>query len=289
MELLMKAGNRAGKALRIGCALLLGLALGGCRSLAEKAWRALDGSAAGEKTLARWKSPEGFGLRELRKKDGRELLEISHGEFPFLRINASRPGGDGGFYLLSLEFLGPHENGWNEFTLDLSGAGSWEAAGNRGTLRLDSLEPVQISGGKIRYKDERLGGREALTALRNRYERISALAEWMRRREEAAGVLDSAGFEGRWKPLLLPELAGKKKRPPAFAGEEAWVFADGIRWNAAYTRSLLPEELRPLRDSGALLRDWEEAREWLRLFYHWDYLAGILAGGISLEREGLRP
>jgi hypothetical protein len=75
-----------------------------------------------------------------------------------------------------------------------------------------------------------------------------------------------------------------KKRPPAFAGEGEWVSAGGTRWNAAYTRSAFPGELWELRDSGALLRDWEEALPWIRLLYYWDYLAGLLAEPVILER-----
>ena len=274
------------------------LLLGGCAGLVEKGGALLDGSAFREKTLARWGEPEGrggkagFNLQEVRLRDGTELVVIGHGAFPFLRINAQASGDGGGLYLLSLDYLSSHSTGWNEFTLDLSGAGSFSGEGPRRFLRLETPEPVQISGGKIRHKDSRLGGREALTALRNRYERISALTEWMRGREapgtgaEGAGpaILDPKAFEARWKGELLPELVPAKKRPPEYAAAGERVRGEDVLWNAAYTRALFPEELWPLRDTGALLRDWEEALAWIRLAYYWEYLTGLLAEPLPLDR-----
>jgi hypothetical protein len=280
---------------RFFLALPVALLLGGCAGLVEKGGGLLDGSAFREKTLSRWGEPggrggkDGFNLREVRLRDGTELLVIGHGAFPSLRINARAAGGGGGFYLLSLDYLSSHPTGWNEFTLDLSGTLSFSGEGPRRFLGLEAPEPVQISGGKIRHRDSRLGGREALTALRNRYERIGALTEWMRGREApGAGdgaILDPKAFEARWKGLLLPELVPAKKRPPEYAaaGDER-VRGEDVLWNAAYTRALFPEELWPLRDTGALLRDWEEALSWIRLAYYWDYLTGLLAKPLPLDR-----
>jgi hypothetical protein len=291
-------------------AAVLALILGGCASLVEKGGALLDGSAFREKELSRWEEsplsrrggfplgkaePRGFTLRDLRGRGGEGFLEIGAGEFPFLRIRAGlppeaaspgpAPAEGWSCYLDTLEFLSPHEEGWSEFTLELSGALILGSEGMRRSLRTEGLETLGLSRGKFRYKDRRRSGEEALGSLRNRYERISALAAWMRERSPPGEVLGLKEFGARWKGELLPELLPPGKRPPAFAlaGEE-WAGAEGLRWNAAYTRSLLPEELRPLRDSGALLRDWEEALPWIRLFYYWDYLAGRLSSGVLLEK-----
>jgi hypothetical protein len=80
-------------------------------------------------------------------------------------------------------------------------------------------------------------------------------------------------FEKYWKPILFPELVSPKKRPAAYtAGEPRFVRGEDIRWNAAYTQAVFPETLRPLRDSGTLLRDWEEAAAWIYLTAEWDPL-----------------
>jgi hypothetical protein len=77
----------------------------------------------------------------------------------------------------------------------------------------------------------------------------------------------------------------KKKRPPEWKEENAlWVRAEDVNWNAAYTESLLPEDLRILRDSGSLLRDWEEAFDWICFEYAWKNTGGYLSGEITMKR-----
>lgn len=282
--------------------------LSGCLSLAGKAGRALDGSAFEGKTLAIYRAePEGGGgkkkpeteLRLLRGKDGREYLEFIPGAFPYLRLRGSAPDGEGNFYLSSLRFLSGHVSGWNEFTLDLSGTGQFiprdangNATGNvpgdaRGDARFQlhaSPEPVQISEGKIRRNSERISGEQALSALRNRYERILALTGWMR--EQGPPLFkDSGAFESYWKPLLLPELVSGRKRPPGWnTGNAQWVRAEDVRWNTQYTQALFPESLRVLRDSGALLRDWEEALPWIYFEYEREGFMESLQRGVNFSK-----
>jgi subtilase family serine protease len=86
-------------------------------------------------------------------------------------------------------------------------------------------------------------------------------------------------FEDYWKPRLFPELVSNRKRPPEYtANTGGWVRADSVSWNSAYTEFLCPEELWELRNSGALLRDWEEALPWIYMEYSWDYIIKSLNG-----------
>jgi hypothetical protein len=260
-----------------------------CTTLAETGGRALDGSAFAEKTVGIYRAggkKDGIELRLVReRKGGGEALAITLGAMPNLRFNGGVPGPDGGFILKSVSFLSPSYAGWNEFTLDLSGTGVFTG----GTLRLDlPVEILQISSGKIRHNNSRFTGDEALAALRNRHERIGALTAWMRA-QDAPGFKDQESFENHWKPLILPELVPRKKRPRAWIAENAqgnphWVRAEDVRWNAAYTRSLFPEELWEVRDSGTLLRDWEEAADWIYFSYEWDRIVRSLSGEIHLEK-----
>jgi hypothetical protein len=146
-------------------------------------------------------------------------------------------------------------------------------------------EPVQISSGKIRRSESRITGSEALTSLRNRHERILALTEWMRGREGTPAFFNHQAFENYWRPILLPETVSKNQRPPEYNTKNArWARAEDLRWNVVYTESLFPEELWILRNSGALLRDWEEALEWIYGEYSWKKIEGYLSGEISLKR-----
>jgi hypothetical protein len=182
--------------------------------------------------------------------------------------------GDGGaFYLNSLSFIASSVSGWNEFTLELLGTGTFIRNGEGGTLRFEKpLEKLNIVEGRIRLNDTRLSGGEALSALRNREERITAIALWMLS-QNAPAFTGQEHFEAYFKPLLFPELVSRKKRPASYTETGAdWIRADAVRWNKTYTLTVFPEELRPLRDSGALLRDWEEASAWIYLAYNWESL-----------------
>jgi hypothetical protein len=272
------------------------LASGGCVSLAEAGGRVLDGSAFAEKTLAVYREEPGRGTRvdRLRDKAGQECIAIGLDAWPNLRIRGSIPDREGNFFVTSLDFLSPNLRGWNEFTLELSGSGSfvegYSADGvQTAALHLRGpLETLDISEGKIRRGSARLSGAQALTALRNRRERIAVLARWMREQQGLPGFQDQAEFEAYWKPLLFPELSKPKNRGALWAaanvGAGPWVLGEDIRWSAAYTEAVFPGELWPVRNSGTLLRDWEEAAPWIRLEFEWDAIVAALSGKIELTK-----
>jgi hypothetical protein len=266
----------------------------GCVSLAEAGGRVLDGSAFAEKTLAVYREEGGTQVDRLRDKAGQEFIAIRTGAMPNLRIRGSLPDGEGDFFVHSLEFLSPNLSGWNEFTLELSGSGSFVegySAGGAQTAVLQLRAPpetLDISEGKLRRGSARLGGDQALTALRNRRERIAVLARWMKEQSGLPAFADQAAFESYWKPLLFPELFKPKDRPSAWARANVdsgdWVLGEDIRWSAAYTQALFPEDLWPVRNSGTLLRDWEEAAPWMRLEFEWDAIVQFLCGKIELTK-----
>jgi hypothetical protein len=268
----------------------------GCVSLAEAGGRVLDGSAFKEKTLAAYREAPKKGTRvdRLRDKAGQEFIAIRVDSMPNLRIKGSAPDGEGAFFVHALEFLSPNLNGWNEFTLELSGSGSFvegPSGGGAQTALLQlrpPLETLDISEGKLRRGSARLNGPQALTVLRNRRERIAVLAQWMKEQGGPSGFSDLAEFEAHWKPLLFPELSKPKDRPAAWAGaradDGAWALGEDIRWSVAYTEALFPEDLWPTRNSGTLLRDWEEAAGWIQLECEWDAIVALLSGTIELTK-----
>lgn len=263
-----------------------------CVSVMENAGRVLDGSAFAEKTVAVYRTAKTAGaagsmeIRELRNKSGERSVGITLDQFPVMKLRGSAPDGAGGFYLKSLEYLGGSLSGWNEYTLDLYGTGSLELGESSAALTIPQApEALQISRGRIHRYDTRLIGEEALTSLRNRRERIVSLAAWMRGREDAPAGLSRKDFEKYWKPILLPEMVGDKKRPAEWRRESGpWVRAEDIRWNTGYTERVFPEELRAVRDSGTMLRDWEEALGWIYLEYEWERIIGLLSHEHILRR-----
>jgi hypothetical protein len=271
--------------------LLLGglVFLGGCSTLVQKSGDFLD--RAGGKTLETYRSTEKDKKvrTEVRRVliDGvEEILEIENASLPGFRLRSAPPLENGTIEFRSLEFLSSHYFGWNEFTLELFGTGSFTAGGNTALLKIaEPPERVQLREGRVRLKESRLASDEALTSLRNRRERILALTEWMEGVEGVPAFAGLEAFETYWKPRLFPELVSKKKRPPEWsAGDGDFVRADGVRWNRDYTRRVFPEGLRGYRDSAALLRDWEEGAAWIYLEYAWDSIIASL-NEIELEKK----
>ncbi|MDR2071558.1 MAG: hypothetical protein LBP81_09120, partial [Treponema sp.] len=224
------------------------------------------------------------------RKNGEGFIAIRFDALPTLRLLGSEPDAEGNFSLVSLEFLCPNLSGWNEFSRELSGRGVFRvnAAGTgEAVLRLDGeVEALDITAGKIRRNSSRITGDQAISALRNRQERISALAEWMKVRgdeKDNGGYARQDEFEKYWNPILFPELATAKARPPEWTVEgAAWVRGEDVMWNTVYTGGLFPEELLSVRNSGTMLRDWEEAAAWIYLQYEWERIMESLTHAISL-------
>jgi hypothetical protein len=288
---------------RIAPVCLCAFTLSCCASLVEMTGRALDGSAFGEEELALYRLPWAPGytgdgeeepdreksgsleVRRLRDKNGGESLAIFPGTLPGLRINASLPDAEGNFYFMSLDFFCSNLMGWNEFTLELSGGGSFRE--KEGGALLAAGVPVEMAGiskGRLRRQETRLTGEEALRALRNRQERITALCAWMRAQKDAPPFRNEAEFEAWWEPVLLPEMVSSSRRPAAWTEENAeWLRAEDIAWNTAYTKAVFSEDLWKVRDSGTLLRDWEETLDWIYFIYEWDDLFDFLSRELYLE------
>jgi hypothetical protein len=268
-----------------------------CASLTETSGRILDGSAFQEKILAEYRTNSGSGVRldQVRKKDGAAFIVIRPDSWPNLRINGSFPDAEGNFYLNSLYFLCPSFAGWNEFTMELSGSGSFISDGNKGAVfRLKKpLEALDIKDGKIRRGNTRITGAQALTSLHNRRERIASLVQWMGTQPGLPEFANLDEFESHWNPILLPETVKARKRPDPWKETEAvWVYSgsaagssgEDIKWNNVYTEKVFPEELWPVRNSGTLLRDWEEASGWIYFEFEWEHIIEALTRTMNLKK-----
>ena len=258
----------------------------GCALLMEKTGQAIDGSAFTEKKIAIYRT-EGIIIREVRNRAGEHLVIIMLEKFPSIRLRGSVPDAQEEIFFTTMYYLGSNPHGWNEFNMDISGYGKLVLGETTATLSITGeIEPVQISWGRIRRYDTRITGAEALTNLRNRHERIIALAEWMNTCEGAPRDASRKDFEKYWKPVLFPELVFKKKRPEGWRQEgDQRVRAESILWNSGYTERVFPEELRIIRNSGTMLRDWEEAFEWIYTEYEWNRITELLAREIVLNKD----
>jgi len=279
------------------CLAVLGITLlsGSCVSLVEKTGQALDGSAFAEKQTALYRAAArtaantggAMEIRRMQNKAGESSVIITLEQFPTMKIRGSAPNEQGEFQLTALDYLGGNVHGWNEYRMDLAGSGNLVLDEKTARLSVpDEIETVGISSGRIRRYDTRISGAEALSNLRNRHERILALTEWMNSRENHPSFDSREKFEEYWKPVLFPEMVSKRKRPADWRQQnDQWAKAEDIRWNTGYTERVFPEILRNIRDSGTMLRDWEEAVEWIYIEYEWNRIRELLAHETLFDRK----
>jgi hypothetical protein len=283
------------KVIKIFILVILTFLIFNCVSLMEKAGQALDGSAFKYKTVSVYstsgkskKQKYEMEISVVEDKDKEKSIFITIEKFPMIKIRGSFPDENGSFFLTEFEFIAGSTHGWNEYTLELIGIGSLKKglqnsyAKNTVNFNIEEIEPVQITKGRIQRYDTRLTGNEALSALRNRRERILALTKWMASLNLAKGQTVKE-FEKYWQPIILPETVSKRRRPADWKqSEDMLKSAESIRWNTSYTERKFPEELRPIRNSGTLLRDWEEALYWIYLEYEWENIVELLSKEYTL-------
>ena len=253
----------------------------GCVSVMDRAGRALDGSAFAERRLARYRAAD-MELTIVQNRNRERSIIISMNAFPMIKLRGSMPNDNGVFFLTSLDYLAGNVHGWNEYSLQLIGEGRL-VLGETASLEINDIEPLQITQGRIQRYDTRITGDNAITALRNRYERISVLTQWMLSQDgpKNQSIKD---FEKHWKPVLFPEKVSGRHRPDNWRqDEDQFQRAEDIRWNTSYTERLFPEELHPVRNSGTLLRDWEEALSQIYMQYEWDSIKEKLSRQINLQ------
>jgi hypothetical protein len=247
-----------------------------CKTVAlgvETAGHILEGTAFNEKTVKVYKTADkNLDFRVISMKDGERRAVFTLNSIPYLRFYCSEPDATGHFSVTRLNFLFSNPDGWMEGAMAVSGMGVLSSDGNFSIDGDINLE--EITGGAIRRRDRHISGERAVTELRNRSERIASVITWMKERPSPWGgaEVSLAGFESYWRPILLPEIAPTKQRPIRFnelKKDGEYSYGENVRWNTAYTRELFPEHLRRLRDSGSLLRDWEEAAAWFYIYYNW--------------------
>jgi hypothetical protein len=255
-----------------------------CLGLMERTGRILDGSAFAEKTIALYRTDE-IEISIVENRNAEQSITISINNFPMMKLRASFPDADGSFFLTSLEYLAGNTHGWNEFTLQLIGDGRLILGETAILEGINGIEPIQINAARIHRYDTRITGDDALTALRNRHERITALTEWMVTLDGPKAQRMS-GFVRYWQPIIFPEVVSRRNKPDNWQQDgDLFQRADDILWNIGYTERIFPEELWEVRNSGTLLRDWEEAVSWIYLKYEWESVVDLLSARVIFTKN----
>jgi len=258
--------------------------------LMEGAGRVLDGSVFAEKNLAIYRANVINGISSelelfiVKNKNDEQSMIITIKKFPMIKIRSSMPDDDGVFHLLSFDYLSGSTHGWNEYSMQMAGSGRLILKNNAVLEKIEEIEPIQITNGRIQRYDTRITGKDAVSALRNRNERISALTEWMITANAPKGQ-EINEFEKYWKPVLFPEMVSEKDKPKGWnqPGDKKQKTED-INWNTSYTERVFPEEFHLVRNSGTLLRDWEEALYWIYFMYEWESIKEMFTQEIIFQK-----
>jgi hypothetical protein len=268
--------------------------------------RGLEGSLAPAGRLAiisKWKGgngPGGISATLMAEKTGRSAkkywLCLESGRMPGLRIYApAAPDANAENFAASrfdadfssATFFCNHEDGWSWFDMPVSGRVTVEKTDGGLQLKSDSgIERLPAHKARLRAGSKILSGERALDALRNRQERIAALAEFMHGKKEAAENLTWPEFKTVWQSFLFPETVSEKKRGEEWkrlAAKERFNRAEEYSWSLEYGDAVFPENMRELRLTGALWRDWLEAGPWIYAEYNWADFNRALGQGLTIE------
>ena len=210
---------------------------------------------------------------------------------------------EGGFIFTVLEarLFGNWPNGWTEGRYEASGSLELKRDGGVWASKVrDGFKLWGIKEGAIRYYDKYYIRDDGTKKVKQRVDRMEELSSALRKgfgfRELywEAEEKDLPVFEFREDALrlLFPErldfealekegrLAQNYKTGPE---GPVLVRGDGLLWRSDYTKAVLAENFRELRDSGTLYRDFEETPGLWMALYNLPKLLELLDKGEPFE------
>jgi len=260
---------------------------------------------------ANWRSQPVVAVRTLAEAapgSGPITAEISSPLLPSITVRgelAAAGPDEYSFNALEARVFGNWPNGWTEGWYEASGSLQLRRQGQAWVSSLrDPFRLWGIRKGEIRYYETFFRRDDGLKKTKQRVDRMIELSGFMRKslgmpavyREENDGDLPLVSFKEDVARLLFPERADFKELERAGRLAAGFVTArpeyatgEGLEWRTDYSKAVLPENLRELRDSGTLYRDFEEAPGLWMSFYNLPYLVGLLERGerfILIEEKG---
>lgn len=206
-------------------------------------------------------------------------LSINSPLIPGMTINGqvSREEGQFIYYVTDVRLFSNWNNGWTEGFYEASGKYliKKEALGYK-FVELDSFELWDIIRGEIRYHDTYYRKDDGMWKVKNRVDRLKEVSRVLHKDfnlEPIYGSIDrenSLGgkFSEAVYPILFPELnkfealERENKLPKEYYlynSETTFIQGSGINWRDDYTKSVFPEQLWELRNTGTMFRDVQEA------------------------------
>ncbi len=209
--------------------------------------------------------------------------------------------GDMTFTIENSDFFSNWPNGWTEGKSRAIGKLLFKKTADGYKCQIvDKVEIWDVVEGKIRYFDDYYSGDEGLTLVKNRMDRLTALARFLKKQQLPEYFGDTwrntdygEPMKKYIEPLLFPEQVLKKpalyeeilnnKDQSGDSGKltDNWELGSYILWNKKYTEKLFPREfanLVPIRNTGSMWRDYEEAPGILMMLYNLDYFFSRIQG-----------
>ena len=184
-------------------------------------------------------------------------------------------------------------NGWTEARL--SATGKLLLSQNGQGWSISVVQPPQLgdpAAASMRYFDDYLDGEHALEEFTHRWDRILAVVAVLKQKLherwfeytvapwKPGRPSEASSFEEATRKFLFPEVYGYSEPP---SRDSQSVRAEAINWNVDYTAANFPENLRAIRNSGTMLRDFEECLGLWRLAYCLDELWSHRIGEVSFK------
>jgi hypothetical protein len=163
------------------------------------------------------------------------------------------------FYIERFEYLDKWPNGWTQGIHEASGIILFQKQDDRWEAKvMEEVEIWDIIKGEIRYFNDYYRDNKGLGKVKNRMERIRALNDFIKEN----------GF---------PEYFGSlKKVTPSGPGFQRTVKNFLFNKNTVY-----PETLQKVKESGTVMRDFEEASGLMYMEYNMEYfLNKVLPGSV---------
>lgn len=194
-------------------------------------------------------------------------------------VKAEGTDGETTIAVEDLKWFDNWHDGWTEAVISCEGLIAAKKEGAGWTVRAtEPVTPVRATTATIRYRDALLRGTEARNLLDRRLLRIRSTCDFLRSRLEGREfpIFDTdeeeyerSSFRRAAGMVLFPEVYGYAKDAEPESGEtrdrDRYRKGEGLRWDTLYSERELPPEIREVRDTGTLWRDWEETG---RLFYY---------------------
>ncbi len=225
--------------------------------------------------------PDAVSWQSLKRSGDSVTLALDAGSKIAFTGVAERGETDGETVILveDLAWFDNWHDGWTEAVIPCEGRIVAKKEGAGWSVRV--TEPVLLaraSKATIRYRDALLRGNDARDLLDRRVLRIRSACDFLRTRLEGRefALYDTeerdhrhASFRHAAGMVLFPEVYGYAEGAKPADGEteggSRYRKGEGLRWDTLYSERELPAELREVRDSGTLWRDWEETG---RMFYY---------------------